>query len=158
MSAYGGYMNAQSALAFACSACLIFLLSLRSNVAEAGPQEFVAIEGRLSNALARYDTKIADEMWDDNFVFVAPNGHLAHKAASLANLSRSRASEAPTLTSHNDSVDVQYEDVNVAVVTVSSTWRFGTAAKADPYVATHVWVRRGKRWRLLSAQVANFRP
>jgi hypothetical protein len=112
------------------------------------------LESRLSQALARYDRATVSDLWDESFVFVFPNGHIAHRAERLAGLTAPPPSESAALTSHNDSVDVQYEDPRIAVVTVRSTWRSGSIEAGDPYLATHVWIRRGERWRLLSAQVA----
>jgi len=94
----------------------------------AGPPDFTVLENRLSDALARYDAATVAELWDDSFVFVFPNGHVSH------------------------------EDANMAVVTVRSAWRSNPAEAGDRYIATHVWVRRGDRWRLVSAQVAHIAP
>jgi len=125
----------------------------------AGPPDFTVLENRLSDALARYDAATVAELWDDSFVFVFPNGHVSHKADRLAGLkSAPVAAGSAALTSHNDSVDVQYEDANMAVVTVRSAWRSNPAEAGDRYIATHVWVRRGDRWRLVSAQVAHIAP
>jgi hypothetical protein len=62
------------------------------------------------------------------------------------------------LTSHNDSVEVQYEDRGMAVVLVRSSWRQGDVVQGRPYVATHVWIRRPAGWRLVAAQVAQQGP
>ena len=123
-------------------------------LAAASPAQFVALEEQLSAALAAYDTAAVDALWDDKLVFVFPNGRISHKADRLAAMSRPRPPGGPALTSHNDSVDVQYEDANMAVVTVRSAWRAKPTDPGDPYMATHVWIRRGERWRLIAAQVA----
>ena len=125
--------------------------------ARAASSDFVALENQLSAALAGYDATAISAIWDDDFVTVFPNGHLSHRAERLAALARP-VPKGPGLISHNDSVDVQYEDAHVAVVTVRSTWRFGDVGPGDPYMATHVWIRRGETWRLLSAQVAQIKP
>ena len=125
--------------------------------ARAAPQDFVMLEERLSAALASYDAPAVSALWDDDFVTVFPDGGLSHRVERLAELARP-IPQGPGLTSHNDSVDVQYEDANVAVVTVRSTWRYGNAVQGDPYLATHVWIRRGDAWRLLSAQIARIKP
>jgi len=121
----------------------------------ASPQSFAAIEDRLSDALARYDTAALGDLWDDNFVFVFPNGHVENKSERLAAIKPPAADQTPTLTNTNDSVAVAYEDANLAIVLVRSSWRTKPTDKGDPYIATHVWIRRGDRWRLVSAQVAH---
>jgi len=126
--------------------------------ATASPKDFQALEDRLSGALASYDRAAVSELWDGSFVFVFPNGHVSHRAERLAGLTPPHAGQATTLTSHNDSVEVQYEDAKIAIVTVRSTWRSGATKVGDPYLATHVWIRRGVQWRLLSAQVAHVSP
>ncbi len=91
-------------------------------------------------------------------MFVFPNGHVSHKAERLAGLTPPAGGGANTLTSHNDSVDVEYEDANMAVVIVRSAWRSDPTDRGDRYIATPVWVRRGDRWRLVSAQVTHIAP
>ncbi len=138
---------------------LIAAALLSPSAAAADPATFVALENRLSDALAAYDSRTVDGLWDDAFVFVTPGGRIAHKAQRMKGLSRPAADvSGPVLTSHNDAVDVQYEDAHLAVVTVRSSWKLGEAIQGDPYMATHVWIRRGDRWRLLSAQVAQIAP
>jgi hypothetical protein len=125
--------------------------------AQAPGPDFHVLEDRLSDALDRYDAATVGAMWDDRFVFVFPNGRLAHKAERLAGM-KPPAGDAEVLTSHNDSVDVQYQDKTIAVVTVRSTWRRNGIAVGDGFMATHVWIRRGAAWLLLSAQVARMTP
>jgi ketosteroid isomerase-like protein len=127
---------------------------MRPDLAWASPETFVALEDGLSQVLAAYDARDVDALWDDDLVFVSPNGRVTRKAERLAGLAPPAIAASVALTSHNDSVEVQYEDAGVAVVIVHSTWRLGTSARGDRYVATHVWIKRGDRWRLLSAQVA----
>jgi Domain of unknown function (DUF4440) len=126
--------------------------------ASASPARFSVLEDHLSEALAAYDAAEVAKLWDDAFVFVNPDGRMAKKAQRLAGIRRPDAKAGPPLTSHNDSVDVQYEDANVAVVLVRSTWRQGDRQLGQPYLATHVWIRRGADWKLLSAQVAQLAP
>ena len=126
--------------------------------AQASAASFIALEDQLSAALAAYDAGEVGRMWDDAFVFVNPDGRVAKKAQRLAGIRRPAAPTGLPLTSHNDSVDVQYEDAHLAVVLVRSTWRQGDKQLGQPYLATHVWVRRGADWKLLSAQVAQAAP
>jgi predicted DNA-binding protein (MmcQ/YjbR family) len=123
---------------------------------QAAPQDFAVLEARLSAALASYDVPTVGALWDDRFVTVFPNGHVSHRADRLAVLARP-VPPGPSLTSRNDGVDVQYEDDHVAVVTVRSTWNYGESP-GEPYLATHVWIRRDGAWRLLSAQIAQVKP
>ena len=59
----------------------------------------------------------------------------------------------PTLINRNDQVVVHiYGDT--AVATVLSTWQMANASTGDQYQATHVWVKREGRWRMVAAQVA----
>ena len=130
----------------------------RAATAAAAEPDFVALENQLSMALDHYDAAAVNRVWDERFVFVFPNGRLAHKAERMAGLKPPAQAPAQVLTSQNDSVDVQYRDRNVAVVTVRSTWRRDGVAVGDGFMATHVWIRRGQDWRLLSAQVARIAP
>ncbi len=114
---------------------------------------FQALEARLSDALAAYDRAEVDRLWDDDLVFVFPNGHLSRKAERLKAQVPPPDTGGPRLVAKNDAVDVEYEDNHTAVVIVTSSWRFGEAPP-DFYVATHVWIKRPQGWRLLSAQVA----
>jgi len=126
-------------------------------VALAGPPDFAALEDRLSAALAAYDAKTVGALWDDHFVFVFPNGRVTHKVERLAGLTPPAAQAGAALTSVNDRIEVQYQDDHLAVVTVRSRWKAGPADPGDAYIATHVWIRRGDAWRLLSAQVAHLK-
>lgn len=129
-----------------------------STAAMAAPPDFGALENRLSAALAAYDAKTVGALWDDDFVSVFPGGLVSHKADRLARLTPPPARAGAKLTSSNDAVDVQYQDDHVAVVTVRSSWRTGAQDAGEGYVATHVWIRRGAQWRLLSAQIAQIKP
>jgi hypothetical protein len=121
-------------------------------VTSASPAGFQALEARRSDALAAYDRQTVDELFDDQLVFVFPNGRIAHKAERLAGMTA--PSGAAPLTSHNDNVEVQFEDKTMAVVLVRSTWRQGDVVQGRPYLATHIWIRRPAGWRLIAAQVA----
>jgi Domain of unknown function (DUF4440) len=142
------------ALPFALAAVIVTLI--HASPAFADSTSFVSLEARLSDALADFRVADVGELWDDSFVFVFPSGELRNKADRLAALKRPADTGGPRLVSHNDSVTVQYEDANVAVVIVRSSWRFGDKPP-DPYIATHVWIKRVQGWRLLSAQVAQLK-
>jgi hypothetical protein len=98
-----------------------------------------------------------DELFDDRLSFVFPNGRVARKPERLAGMTPPPVGTV-ALVSHNDSVEVQYEDKAMAVVLVRSTWRQGEAVQGRAFVATHVWVRRPTGWRLIAAQVAREGP
>jgi ketosteroid isomerase-like protein len=135
---------------------LLFALALAPCCASADEASFVRLEERLSTALAAYDIKAVDALWDDDFVFVWPSGKRSSKAERLAGLARP-GEPGPRLVSHNDSVDTVYEDEHMAVVLVRSTWMMNGKAVGSSFLATHVWIRRGDRWRLLAAQVAQIK-
>ncbi len=123
----------------------------------APPDRFNALEAKLSNALASYDRSTLDRLWDDQLVFVFPNGTISRKAERLKAQMPPVGPISPKLVATNDSVKVEYEDAHLAVVIVRSSWKFGDAP-AEPFVATHVWIRRPETWRLISASVAEVRP
>ena len=122
-------------------------------LALADSRTFTNLEARLSDALAQYDRAEADKLWDDHLVFVFPDGKLSRKAERLAQQTPPADTRGAKLVARNDAVEVVYEDSQVAVVVVRSSWRFG-GAPPQRFLATHVWVNRAARgWRLLSAQV-----
>ena len=121
--------------------------------ARAAPATFQALEARLSDALAAYDRAEVDRLWDNDLVFVFPNGQLSRKAERLKAQVPPPDTGGPKLVATNDAVEVEYEDAHTAVVVVTSSWRFGNAPP-DRFVATHVWIKRPHGWRLISAQVA----
>jgi ketosteroid isomerase-like protein len=125
-------------------------------LAGASPRTFTALEARLSAALANYDAAEVGKLFDDDLVFVFPDGKLSRKAERLAAQQPPADHGGPRLVAHNDGVAVEYEDGHMAVVMVRSSWRFGDA-QPQHFLATHVWVRRAHGWRLLSAQVAQLK-
>ena len=125
--------------------------------AAAATTPFDALEARLSSALAAYDRPTLDTLWDDRLVFVFPNGRLSRKADRLKAQIPPPVTSGPRLVATNDSVQVEFDDGHVAVVIVRSSWRFGELAP-QPYLATHIWIKRSTGWRLLSAQVAQVAP
>jgi hypothetical protein len=92
---------------------------------------------------------------NDRLVFVFPNGTLSRKGERLK--AQVPPTAGPRLVATNDSVQVQYDDTHVAVVTVLSSWRFGDNVP-EHYIATHIWIKRAQGWRLISAQVARVAP
>jgi ketosteroid isomerase-like protein len=121
--------------------------------AAATPRTFEALEAKLSDALAAYDRAELDRLWDDDLVFVFPDGHLSRKAERLKAQVPPPDTGGPKLSAKNEAVDLEFEDAHTAVVVVRSSWRFAAAAP-QLFVATHVWIHRPNGWRLLSAQVA----
>jgi hypothetical protein len=138
----------------------LFLAALAFTIsappAHAAPGTFTVLEAQLSDALARYDAATVDQLWDDDLVFVFPNGKLERKAQRMAAQVPPPDTGDPKLVARNDAVDVEYEDSRTAVVIVRSSWRFGDGAPT-PFVATHIWIKRTQGWRLLSAQVAQLK-
>jgi ketosteroid isomerase-like protein len=117
-------------------------------------REIRHLEELLNDVLSTLDAKSIDKIWADDFVFVTPAGRIADKAQRMAGLKRADTS-APPLTSTIDDVQVRVYGTS-AVAIVKTTWRGSIDGKsiADPYVATHVWVRAGTSWRLASAHVS----
>jgi ketosteroid isomerase-like protein len=145
------------ALSASLAAFLALSLACRPEIVHADPKTFSALEARLSDALAAYDRAVVDALWDDDLVFVSPDGKPSRKAERLAAQTPPASSGGPRLTASNDSVEVEYEDAHVAIVLVRSSWRFGDGPP-DRFLATHVWIRRPRGWRLISAQVAEQKP
>lgn len=139
------------------AAALWVILTAGPAVAGGAPSTFEGLEARLSQALAAYDRKTVDELFDEQLVFVFPNGCVAHKPERMSGLV-APAGAVGALQSHNDSVEVQFEDRRMAVVLVRSSWRQGDAVQGRPFVATHVWIHRPVGWRLIAAQVAQSSP
>jgi hypothetical protein len=139
-----------SALAFGLAAVL-------PGAASASPKTFVALEGRLSDALAACDAPTIDRLWDDKFVFVFPNGKLSRKLERMKAQVPRPDTGGPKLSARNDAVEVEWEDAHMAVVIVKSSWQFGNA-EPTRFLATHVWIKRLNGWRLISAQVAEVTP
>ena len=135
------------------TAALILTIAATPSLAWPSPASFERLEDRLSQALAAYDRRTVDELFDDQLVFVFPNGRVAHKPERMKGLVPP-ADAKGALTSRNDSVEVQFESRDMAVVLVRSSWRQGEVVQGRPYVATHIWIRRAGGWRLVAAQVA----
>jgi ketosteroid isomerase-like protein len=136
----------------------VFLLSVMWSSPQAGvinaEREIRDLEEVLNNALNTIDAKTIDGIWSDDFVFVAPSGRIANKVQRMAGLKPAAAAQSP-LVSTLDNVQIRVYGT-CAVAIVKSTWRGTVDAKpfADSYVATHVWVRTGEIWRLVSAHVS----
>ena len=117
-------------------------------------QEIATLEQRLNDALTHVDAKVISELWSDSFVFIAPNGKVSSKSERLAGL--------PPASSNSDALVSTIDEVSgqivgpVAIAIVRTSWRGVAEGKSfsDPYIATHIWVKEGKTWRLRLAQVA----
>ena len=107
--------------------------------------------------MAAYDRATLDTLWDDRLVFVFPNGTLSRKADRLKAQVAPPDTGGPKLVATNDAVSVEFEDDHIAVVVVRSSWRFGDQPP-QPFLATHIWIKRHAGWRLISAQVAQVTP
>lgn len=143
----------KAGIAVSASACWV---ASTTSVA-AAPDTFAALEAKLSDALAAYDRAALDKLWDDQLVFVFPNGTLSRKAERLKAQVPPADGGGPRLVATNDAVNVEFEDTHMAVVIVRSSWRFGDNP-SEPFVATHVWIKQPQGWRLISAQVAEVMP
>jgi|HubBroStandDraft_4_1064222.scaffolds.fasta_scaffold474522_1 hypothetical protein len=127
-------------------------LMLCASLAHADTAAFTQLEQRLSDALAVYDAKTIDRLWDEHLVFVFPNGKVAGKAERLA-AQVPPPGDSPKLLATNDQVEVRYEDRKMAVVIVKSSWRLADSPPQH-FVASHIWIHRRDGWRLICAQVA----
>lgn len=116
-------------------------------------REIRALEQQLNDALTAVDVRTIDRIWSDDFLFVNPAGHIATKAQRMSGLKPAAVPAA--LVSSLDDMQVRVYGAT-AVAIVKTTWRGTVNAQpiADPYVATHVWVRSAGRWRLVSAHVS----
>lgn len=113
------------------------------------------LEEELNAALVRCDAGSLDRLWDDELVFVFPNGGVATKSERLAGLKRCTPG-APT--SSNESVKTRvYGNVSVAIVL--SKWSSTVEGKprSTRFRATHVWVERSGHWVLVSAHLSQIR-
>jgi ketosteroid isomerase-like protein len=115
--------------------------------------EIMKAEAQLADAFTRQDVTKIDQLWGDDFVFIAPNGKVFTKQQRLAGMKPLPADATPTLINRNDQVVVRVYG-NSAVATVLSSWQAANAATGDQYQATHFWVKQGGRWRMVAAQVA----
>jgi ketosteroid isomerase-like protein len=137
---------------------LIFLLfvvwSSPQAAAPNAEREIRDLEEHLNNAFNTIDAKAIDGIWSDDFVFVAPSGRIANKVERMAGLKPAAAPKPPLVSALND-VQIRVYGAS-AVAIVKSTWSGTVDAKsfADSFVATHVWIRAGESWRLVSAHVS----
>jgi ketosteroid isomerase-like protein len=142
-------------------AVLVLAQTLGATISSASDSAMLQIrrlEIELNDALMRGDAAAVDKLWADDFQFVFPSGTISNKTQRLAGL-KPPGPNVPTLVSTVDDVQVRIYG-SVAVAIVKTTWRGNIDGKAmaDPYVATHVWSRAGRRWQLVSAQVAQIDP
>ena len=133
---------------------LLPMVALAADHDTPAQKAIVALEARLNDALSRVDAKMISELWSDSFVFIAPNGKASNKSERLAGLPPASSSE-DSVVSKLDNVSVRTYG-SVAVAIVKTSWHGIADGKpfAAPFIATHVWVKEGKSWRLTSAQVA----
>jgi uncharacterized protein (TIGR02246 family) len=135
-------------------ALLCTLVCCRAVKADDAKQQIVQLEQQLTEALSRSDSRTVDILWADDVVWVGPGGQAFSKAEQLAAMRAATASSA--LKATNKRVDVRIYGTT-AVTIVISTWASTQAARAGKhtdYVATHVWMRTGDRWRLVAAHIS----
>jgi ketosteroid isomerase-like protein len=145
-------------MTYSALAAPLLLLLARAGAAPQPGDAATAVRGReeeMTAAFNAWDPAALGRLWDEDLVFVFPNGALAGKAGRLAGLKEAPASIPQ---SANESVDVRmFGDVAVAIVV--SRWPGTRDGKPSVtrFRATHVWVKRGEQWRLVSAQVSPIR-
>jgi uncharacterized protein (TIGR02246 family) len=120
-------------------------------------QELRAIEAQLAQALSSVDVDQLARLWADDFVSTMVGGHVASRENRLASLRAQKPDSTSSLIGTNEQVDVRvYGDW--AVVLVTSSWLSNGKRVGDPYQATHVWAKRGGRWRLVAAHISEVHP
>ncbi len=120
-------------------------------------QELRAVEAQLAQALSSVDVDQLARLWADDFVSTMVDGRVTTREKRLASLRAQKPDSATSLTGTNEQVDVRvYGDW--AVVLVTSSWLSNGKRVGDPYQATHVWAKRGGRWRLLAAHISEVHP
>ena len=136
------------------------LVLVTTFAAQAPEQELIRLEQQLTEALARYDKPTVERLWADDLVFVGLNGKASSKLERLAGLNAPSSTSVATVTAAtNDDVKVRLYG-QTAVVTLRSTWitRTDNGETREPYMTTHVWVRRNNTWQLVSAHVSRVTP
>lgn len=120
-------------------------------------QELRAVEAQLAQALSSVDVDQLARLWADDFVSTMVDGRVTTREKRLASLRAQKPDSATSLTGTNEQVDVRvYGDW--AVVLVTSSWLSNGKRVGDPYQATHVWAKRGGRWRLVAAHISEVHP
>ena len=113
-----------------------------------------ALEVELLTAFNTSDPQALDRLWDDEFVVVFPNGVQHNKQQRMAALD----STGPIAQYTNLSVQVRTAPgLAIAIVLARVVPGEGTQASAVRLKTTRVWVDRGGRWKILTAQVAQLR-
>jgi uncharacterized protein (TIGR02246 family) len=116
-------------------------------------QELRAVEAQLAQALSSVDVDQLARLWADDFVSTMVDGRVTTREKRLASLRAQKPDNATSLIGTNEQVDVRvYGDW--AVVLVTSLWLSNGKRVGDPYQATHVWAKRGGRWRLVAAHIS----
>jgi uncharacterized protein (TIGR02246 family) len=120
-------------------------------------QDIRAVETKLAQALSTVDVDQLARLWADDFVSTMVGGHVVSRENRLASLRAQKPDSASSLIGSNERVDVRvYGDW--AVVLVTSSWLSNGKRVGDPYQATHVWAKRGGRWRLVAAHISEVHP
>jgi ketosteroid isomerase-like protein len=120
-------------------------------------QELRAVEAQLAQALSSVDVDQLARLWADDFISTMVGGQVVSREKRLASLRGQKPDTASSLIGTNERVDVRvYGDW--AVVLVTSSWLSNGKRVGDPYQATHVWAKRGGRWRLVAAHISEVHP
>jgi ketosteroid isomerase-like protein len=116
-------------------------------------QEVLKVEEELDRAFAEGDTATLDRIWADDVVYTSANGRVLDKAQYLA---RFRSGTRTFDSFAHDDIRVRLYE-NMAIVTGRSTSVLHDAGRlsAGPRRFTHIYVKRGGRWRLVAHQVTD---
>ena len=107
----------------------------------------------LSAVLLKQDKKTLERIWSDNFVFTNPSGKVSRKAERLAGLKPTNKADQPAFESNrSNKIDVYSYNDSAALATVLS--KVGNDEVVEQYQATHFWVKKRGRWRLVAAHVS----
>jgi ketosteroid isomerase-like protein len=120
-------------------------------------QELRAVEAQLAQALSSVDVDQLARLWAEDFISTMVGGQVVSREKRLASLRGQKPDVAASLIGTNERVDVR-EYGDWAVVLVTSSWLSNGKRVGDPYQATHVWAKRGGRWRLVAAHISEVHP
>jgi ketosteroid isomerase-like protein len=144
-----------------CAAVAILLLSSTSLRAVEPScdidRQLRTLEAELAIALSLVDVDKLSQLWADDFVSTMADGHVITGKARLKALRAKKPDAASRLTNDNQKIEIQAHG-DWAVVLVTSSWVAAGKPVGEPYQATHVWAKRGGRWKLIAAHISEVKP
>jgi ketosteroid isomerase-like protein len=119
--------------------------------------ELRAAEAKLAAALSSVDLDQLSRLWADDFVSTMADGRVTSGKKRLEALRAKKPEASSRVTNENQQVDVRVQG-DWALVLVTSSWVESGKPLGSPYQATHVWAKRGGRWRLIAAHISEVKP